>query len=43
VKRVNVVECTKEHLKDIEPVARALALSEGLPNHYLALKERLKV
>jgi len=43
VKRVNVVECTKEHLKDIEPVAKALALSEGLPNHFLALKERLKV
>jgi histidinol dehydrogenase len=43
VRRVNVVACTKEHLKVVEPVARALALSEGLPNHFLALEGRLNV
>ncbi|MCW4038452.1 MAG: histidinol dehydrogenase [Candidatus Bathyarchaeota archaeon] len=43
VKRVNVVACTKERLKAVEPVVRALALSEGLPNHFMALKERLNV
>lgn len=42
VKRINIVECSKEHLEDVEEVARTLALSEGLPNHFLALKERLK-
>ncbi len=41
VKRINIVECSKKHLGDMEDVARTLALSEGLPNHFLALKERL--
>ena len=41
VKRISVVECSKKHLGDMEDVARTLALSEGLPNHFLALKERL--
>jgi histidinol dehydrogenase len=41
VKRVNVVTCTKERLKAVEPVIRALARSEGLPNHWLAVQERV--
>lgn len=42
VRRINVVECSKEGLQKMETPVRILAESEGLPNHYLALKERIK-
>lgn len=41
VKRVNVVTCTKERLKAVAPIIQALARSEGLPNHALAVQERV--
>ncbi|MDQ1280856.1 MAG: histidinol dehydrogenase [Thermoproteota archaeon] len=42
VRRINVVECSEEGLKKMEPFVRVLSESEGLPNHYLSLKERIK-
>ena len=41
VKRVNVVTCTKERLKAMAPTVQVLARSEGLPNHALAVQERV--
>ncbi len=41
VKRVNVVTCTKERLKAMAFTVQALARSEGLPNHALAVQERV--
>ena len=42
VKRVNVVECPKEKLREFQDMAHVLALSEGLPNHFRAIEGRLR-
>ena len=42
VRRIDIVECSKERLVSMEKIAKALADSEGLPNHFLAIRERIK-
>jgi histidinol dehydrogenase len=42
VRRVNIVECSKERLVSMGEIAKVLADSEGLPNHFLAIRERMK-
>jgi histidinol dehydrogenase len=42
VKRVNVVECSREKLQELQNLAHTLALSEGLPNHSRAIEGRLR-
>jgi histidinol dehydrogenase len=41
VKTVPIVECGKSALKQMLRQAETLSQREGLPNHYLALRERL--
>lgn len=40
VRRVNIVQCSRDGLKALMPPLKALALAEGLPNHYRAAAER---
>jgi histidinol dehydrogenase len=40
VKRVNIVECSREKLQSMQRVAQTLANSEGLLNHALAIEGR---
>lgn len=42
VKRINILKCSKQRLSEFEKVVRIFALSEGLPNHFLALKGRFR-
>jgi histidinol dehydrogenase len=42
MKRMTVVECSEDGLKRVVEPIKALALAEGLPNHYLAVKARFK-
>ena len=42
VRRVNVVQCSREGLKSLVPSLKVLALAEGLPNHARAAEERFK-
>ncbi|MCS6807003.1 MAG: histidinol dehydrogenase [Blastocatellia bacterium] len=42
VRRVNIVHCSRKGLKGLMPSLRALALAEGLPNHYRAAAERFR-
>jgi len=42
IRRVNIVEGSKEGLVKIARYVKALAEAEGLPNHYKALEARLK-
>lgn len=43
IKIVNTVEASKSGLANAEGVIKAIALAEGLLNHYQAVKERMKV
>ena len=43
IRRVNIVECSKDGLKKIKENVKILAESENLPNHYLAVKGRLNL
>lgn len=40
VRRLNLVECSEERLREMRKMARILADSEGLPNHSLAIEGR---
>lgn len=40
VKRINIVECSREKLLSLQRVTQTLAKSEGLPNHALAIQGR---
>ena len=42
VRRVNVVECSKEKLGEMKGLAETLAGSEGLPNHFQAIEGRFR-
>lgn len=42
VRRVNVVECSKEKLGEMKRLAETLAGSEGLPNHFQAIEGRFR-
>lgn len=42
VKRIEIVECSKERLESMKQMAEVLANSEGLPNHFLSIQERMK-
>ena len=42
VKVINIVEATKAGLTKVQWVIKEIAHTEGLPNHYEAIKERLK-
>jgi histidinol dehydrogenase len=42
VRRVNVVQCSREGLKNLVLPLKTLALAEGLPNHAQAAEERFK-
>lgn len=42
VRRVNIVQCSHDGLKALIPSLKALALAEGLPNHYRAAAERFR-
>ncbi|MFH0897130.1 MAG: histidinol dehydrogenase [Candidatus Bathyarchaeota archaeon] len=42
VKRVNIVQCSKEKLRKMKSLTKILAYCEGLPNHYLAMEGRFK-
>jgi len=42
IKVVNVVQATRQGLKKVQPFVKEIAMSEGLMNHYEAVKERLK-
>jgi histidinol dehydrogenase len=39
---MNVVECSKDRLAALSGMVRTLSASEGLPNHYRAVEERLR-
>jgi histidinol dehydrogenase len=41
-RRVNIVQCSRDGLKDLIPPLKALALAEGLPNHYRAAAKRFR-
>ena len=43
VRRVNVVECSRDGLKKFEDEVKILAKAEKLPNHYLAVKGRFNL
>ncbi len=40
VKRIDIVECSRKKLRNLQNNAKILANSEGLPNHFQAIKER---
>lgn len=42
VKRLNIVQCSKERLRGMKGLAKTLAYSERLPNHYTAIDGRFK-
>lgn len=42
IKFINIVKCSKNSIKKFEPIIKILAENEGLINHYLAIKGRLK-
>jgi len=42
VRRVNVVECSKEKLGEMKRLAETLSGSEGLPNHFQAIEGRFR-
>ncbi len=41
VKRLNIIQCSKERLRRMRGLAKTLAYEEGLPSHYVAIEERL--
>lgn len=43
IRRVAVVKCSQEGLRRVSSIARPLAESEGLPNHKVAIEERLRL
>jgi histidinol dehydrogenase len=43
VKRINVVECSKESLLRLRKNVKVLAEAENLPNHFLAVEGRFKI
>ena len=43
IRKVNIVECSKDGLSKIKDSVKILAESEKLPNHYLAVKGRLNL
>ncbi len=40
VKRIDIVECSRNKLRSMQKIAKVLANSERLPNHFKAIKER---
>jgi histidinol dehydrogenase len=40
IKRIDIVDCSRKKLRSMQKIAKVLANSEGLPNHYQAIKER---
>jgi histidinol dehydrogenase len=40
LKRIDIVDCSKKKLRNMQKIAKVLANSEDLPNHYRAIKER---
>jgi histidinol dehydrogenase len=42
IKVINIVEATKAGLTKVQWVIKEIAYTEGLSNHYEAVKERLK-
>jgi len=43
VKRINIVECSKENLLRLRKNVKVLAEAENLPNHFLAVEGRLQL
>lgn len=42
VRRMSIVECSKEKLRSVIGLAKTLAYSEELPNHFLAIQRRFR-
>ena len=42
VKRINIVKCSRERLREMRTLAKTLASSEGLPNHSAAIEGRFE-
>jgi histidinol dehydrogenase len=42
VKRIGVLECSREGLLKVESTVKILAQAENLPNHYAAIEGRFK-